>query len=121
MSKHRPWWFKRNQNDSAKMVNMEMLLCAAYLLISGSYQFTLESENNFIFLSQLLQQGLLSAGILHSKQQDTMLHIAPDTADSSDLSKGGTIFPQKQYIEPKRMTTFNGVCVHVCVILWLYP
>ena len=90
-------------------------------MVSGSYQFTLESENNFIFLSQLLQQGLLSAGILHSKQQDTMLHIAQDTADSSDLSKGGTIFPQKQYIEPKRMTTFKGVCVHVCVILWLYP
>lgn len=62
--------------------------CYVHLLVDGAYQFTLQSENQFIFLSQLLQQGLLSAGILNNKQRDTMLHITQGDADSSDLSKG---------------------------------
>lgn len=84
------------------------------VLDRGSYQFTLESENQLVFFFQLLQQGLLFVGILQNEQQDAALHIFWDNVDSSDLSVGP--YPRQSNIEPKRMTTNKdiGVCDSCC-------
>lgn len=83
-----------------------------HLLDGGSYQFTLESENHLVFLSQLLQQSLLFVGILQDEQKEAELHIFWDKMDSSDLSVGP--YSRRSNMEPKTNTD-TGVCGSCCL------